>query len=455
MPEVAAELVDQVAQIKSKLTEIRTRDGRVFKTQELQSVDPSGLKFFGNSGVARVKFSELPPDVAQKLGWDRQKAMEHEEKLGKEQAAQDSKRREYEQAQSMVESLHYEAKIKPILKVNAGWLCAVSERKKVQVEVVTGSSYNPLSNTEKIFTENREVDVSGPAKMALVWGLSDRVVVASQHAAISSQVFVTGKYKYSDRGSEGEAPIYHTDRTAAIRHLMKFGYDVVYDDDMKPTEGGQKGSLLGFGSGFFVSKEGHIATNHHVIEGARTITVSTGGKIYDARLVTSDEDHDLAVLKIDYEPKVHLPISTMVAHLGDKVFTIGFPRPTTQGKNAKYTDGSISSLTGLRDSADQYQISVPIQPGNSGGALVNDKGKVVGVIVSTLNPKIVSHQNVNYAIKAEHLVNLCRKVGGATLVVEEASATTEASPPADKNGKSWEEHISTVENAAVLIRIEG
>ena len=130
MTEVAAEYVDQVAQIKSKLTEIRTKDGRVFKTHELQTVDPSGLKFFGDSGVARVKFTELPPEVTEKLGWDRQKVLEHEEEFAKEQAAQDSKRREYEQAQSMVDSLHFEAKIKPILKVNAGWLCAVSERKK-------------------------------------------------------------------------------------------------------------------------------------------------------------------------------------------------------------------------------------------------------------------------------------------------------------------------------------
>jgi S1-C subfamily serine protease len=82
--------------------------------------------------------------------------------------------------------------------------------------------------------------------------------------------------------------------------------------------------------------------------------------------------------------------------LGEKVFTLGFPKVSIQGEEPKFTEGSISGLYGFQDDSGQFQISVPIQPGNSGGALVNAAGQVVGIIVS----KLPSGQNVNFAVKS-------------------------------------------------------
>jgi S1-C subfamily serine protease len=106
---------------------------------------------------------------------------------------------------------------------------------------------------------------------------------------------------------------------------------------------------------------------------------------------------------------IPIPISKEDAALGDAVFTIGFPNVDLQGTQPKYTDGKISSLAGIKDDLRQYQISVPVQPGNSGGPLVDSAGSVKGVIVARLNDIAVLEtsgtipQNVNYAVKAKYL----------------------------------------------------
>ena len=103
-------------------------------------------------------------------------------------------------------------------------------------------------------------------------------------------------------------------------------------------------------------------------------------------------------------------ISSRGLELGEEVFTIGFPNVGLQGFNPKFTKGNISSLTGIQDNPRYFQISVPIQPGNSGGALVNDKGNVIGVVVSKLSDEITYKltgdlpQNVNYAERSSFIL---------------------------------------------------
>ena len=95
-----------------------------------------------------------------------------------------------------------------------------------------------------------------------------------------------------------------------------------------------------------------------------------------------------------------------VPSLGDIVFTVGYPTPDLLGTDPKYTNGTVSALSGLRSDASFLQISVPIQPGNSGGPLVNEDGEVVGVVVSTADaPAFIRAtdsipQNINWAVKS-------------------------------------------------------
>lgn len=169
----------------------------------------------------------------------------------------------------------------------------------------------------------------------------------------------------------------------------------------------------GSGTGFFVSTSGHILTNAHVIDGAENILIQTGaGETSMARVLSVDASNDLALIKIEAQSKPLHIRSTEGLDKGAKVFTIGFPNPGLQGLEAKYTEGVISSFSGLRDTPNVMQVTVPIQPGNSGGPLIDDKGNVVGVVVSKINALAVAArqdyipENVNFAVKSDYAIPL-------------------------------------------------
>jgi len=169
------------------------------------------------------------------------------------------------------------------------------------------------------------------------------------------------------------------------------------------------GKAKAFGTGFFITPDGHMVTNYHVVKGANRVQVTVDSVKYDAQVVHMDKVNDLALLKVDGSFS-YIPIDMTLAPLGREVFTTGFPNPTLMGNKVKYTEGTVSSHYGLKDSAIHYQISVPIQPGNSGGALIDkNTGKAVGVIVSKLSDLYALEnsgsipQNVNYAIKSAYL----------------------------------------------------
>lgn len=171
----------------------------------------------------------------------------------------------------------------------------------------------------------------------------------------------------------------------------------------------------GNGSGFFLSKEGYIATNQHVIEGAKEIQVeylSNGEKkVFKAEVVISDKTSDLAILEITdekFEMNHSIPynLDFKIKDIGSEVFALGYPMADVLGDEIKYTEGSISSKTGINGDISSYQISVPIQPGNSGGPLFDANGNVVGITSSILNREMFDSENVNYAIKVSYLKNL-------------------------------------------------
>lgn len=169
------------------------------------------------------------------------------------------------------------------------------------------------------------------------------------------------------------------------------------------------------GTGFFIAAD-LIVTNNHIIENSQTIEIKyNNGQKTTATVITKDPINDLALLKVSkLEPSVKpLPIAnTQNAKDGDTVYTVGFPLPDLLGTKAKLSEGVINSITGIKDDVRMYQISIPIQPGNSGGPLINSKGQVVGVVTATVNPYMsllltgTFPQNINFAMKINYLNNL-------------------------------------------------
>lgn len=180
--------------------------------------------------------------------------------------------------------------------------------------------------------------------------------------------------------------------------------------------------LMASGSGFFISEDGYFITNAHVVNNARHVKIKLAGNIMPATVARVDTLNDLALLKVDGHFKP-LAISTNAVELGQAVFTIGFPDIKLQGTEPKYTDGKISSLSGIKDDPTEYQISVPVQPGNSGGPLVNTTGNVEGVIVARLDEAAALAsvgslpQNVNYAIKSNVLRDFLSQSPGVKLAM--------------------------------------
>jgi S1-C subfamily serine protease len=171
------------------------------------------------------------------------------------------------------------------------------------------------------------------------------------------------------------------------------------------------------GTGFFINAQGLMVTNWHVVENAKAIWITTKGQSkISAALLGSDARCDLAILKVSATPPNWLSLHRSVKKVrrGSEVMTVGFPQVNLQGQESKVTNGLISSLSGVADDAKFFQISVPIQPGNSGGPLVSREGLVVGVVTAKLSSKAsaVSPENVNYAVKSDCVLDLLRSLPG-------------------------------------------
>ena len=171
----------------------------------------------------------------------------------------------------------------------------------------------------------------------------------------------------------------------------------------------------GQGTGFFVTNNGYIITNYHVVESAKEIVIIPTDGIYrQARIVRTDPANDLAVLKVEMASTGLWIRDSGSLSVGEEVFTTGYPLPTLQGRDQKTTFGRINSLSGLQGDIRFVQIDVPVQPGNSGGPLVDSKGRVVGIVTGRLNDLVVLKesgslpQNVNYAVKSDYMIPLLR-----------------------------------------------
>jgi S1-C subfamily serine protease len=173
-----------------------------------------------------------------------------------------------------------------------------------------------------------------------------------------------------------------------------------------------------FGTGWPISA-GYVITNHHVVDSAAEILLlDASGQQIKARPILSDAVHDIAILQVvDTEllPPA-LPLATAGINVGARVFTMGFPRIGETGVTPKLTDGVISKLSGLQNDPASYQTTVPIQPGNSGGPLLNMSGEVVGVVRSMIGVKHMQtgetrvFENASCATKIDRLCKILSKL---------------------------------------------
>jgi len=155
------------------------------------------------------------------------------------------------------------------------------------------------------------------------------------------------------------------------------------------------------GSGFFVSNNGDIITNHHVIEGCNVVKVNFKGSAVEAKTLAIDKVNDIAILKANIKPDKVYSVSNEDVSLLEDVIVAGYPLGKKVSSAIKTHKGVVTSLAGAGDNYSNFQTDATINQGNSGGPIMNQKGNVVGIAVQTWVEEGV--QGVHFGIKSSTL----------------------------------------------------
>jgi serine protease Do len=174
------------------------------------------------------------------------------------------------------------------------------------------------------------------------------------------------------------------------------------------------------GTGFALNNKGYFITSYHMVKNADSVFVTNN--ILDrasAKLVASDESMDIAIYKIDNIEAIKgipFPFSFKdnTSEIGDKIFTLGYPR-----RDIVYGEGSLSSLSGFGNDTTMYQISIPVNPGNSGGPIMDEQGNIIGLI----RGKQTSAEATGFAVKSNFIKQTIEKLEDDSLKKDLALST--------------------------------
>jgi len=169
------------------------------------------------------------------------------------------------------------------------------------------------------------------------------------------------------------------------------------DGGTKKPNKQEKHSQGATGTGFYVNKN-TVLTNNHVVKGCRKLTILQVGFKSKAEVITTDKNNDLAIIRSEKENSNILKFKdSKNSRIGEKVISMGYPYGNLLGNNIKLTTGILSSLNGMNNDITKIQFTAPIQSGNSGGPVLNDRAQVIAIAYAKVTLKYT--QNVNLGIK--------------------------------------------------------
>ena len=261
-------------------------------------------------------------------------------------------------------------------------------------------SYTNLQRVPKKYHKSRIKALFDRKFVGKVEGFKSKFDVDVYEKYVEKEVFITNSEDY-------ENAIYMQAAKPFFKEIPKH-QEINKYNNIKSSE------WVGNGSGIIVSKNGYIVTNNHVIEEANEIEVELilNGELqkFNAEVVQKDLRNDLAIIKIvdinfDGLAAINYNFKSRSSDVGTKIYTYGYPKALTgMGKEIKITEGIISSKSGVMGDITTYQITAPIQGGNSGGPLFDEKANLIGINSSKFNSE--NTENVNYSIKSSYVMNL-------------------------------------------------
>jgi len=224
-----------------------------------------------------------------------------------------------------------------------------------------------------------------------------------------------GKYKTKDGTS-------YENKTASLNGaILKMGVKSFIK--MFPAEGETRKYIeinplvdwQSSGSGVLINNKGFIATNNHVIKGAKKVRISfqNDSVDYEAKIISQNEENDVAIVQITdlrFKSDVKPVKWNSSVSLGEKVFTLGYPISEKMSDNVKVVDGIVSGLNGRDGSKPFFQTTLPVWYGNSGGPCFNSKGEILGLATQILWDKGQKVDNVAYITKTSNVLSLANNI---------------------------------------------
>lgn len=249
-------------------------------------------------------------------------------------------------------------------------------RKKVEQhhELVVSMRLVDERNRLKQILEEAHSETSGPKVVPIVRNSNGRKRIWTMIAvaATVTGISVFGTLMITQpRKSEYQALRRNVDQLQRSQNTMR--------KDLDETKKKIATPLAKYaGTGFLISSKGYAATSYHVIKDADSVFIENERfGILRASVVFNDPTNDISILRIEDSSPVPLPftIATNETSIAEEVYTLGYPR-----EDIVFGEGSISAMTGYRQNQNAYQISIPVNPGNSGGPLLNSRGDLIGMI---------------------------------------------------------------------------
>lgn len=416
-----------LAAFKANVPSFTTKDGRTFQSKDITKVEPSGLKLMTTTGIVKLKFTELKTATQAAFNYDPLKAATFEAEAEKARQEQAAIALRISNANSEVESFSSHVRLYLAQNVGKGWICSAEVLEDRDVDVVTSRAGSPLSGPKVIYESQTRTETIkvGVINRVIVFGLpsfNNLPADLQSRRQWSGKVYRIGNFN-SVSASNGKSETIiaaHIDRAEAVRLIAKNGNSAFYNDSVmvkKDEIGTRSGTFTG--TGFALTMDGYVGTAAHVVKQANSITVSVKGESVKARVVAINESQDVAILKIDSSVTLQ-PLAlakTGALKAGADLFCVGYPLVGQLGVNPKLTKGTLNSLTGLADDPNSIQMSVQIQPGNSGGPVCDSQGRVIGIVSQTGSTIAGARgsagavpQNVNFAAKADLMIDLTATV---------------------------------------------
>jgi len=235
----------------------------------------------------------------------------------------------------------------------------------------------------------------------IVSGCATTAHVSISHLHKDSTVFIIS----NENDAIGVGPV-------IAKEVSKRGYHVKSINSHKKESSKKSHPVAAFGSGFFISENGLLISNAHVVKNASSIIIrKVDGEKFRAKVIIIDENNDIAILTPIEPISVDKWLSLTQfknTKIGDPLKIIGFPLSNILGNRPRVTEGIISADAGLMDDPTRFQVSASIQPGNSGGPIIDEKHEVIGVTTEKLSDFYsikttgTIPQNVNFGVKIDY-----------------------------------------------------